>query len=165
MSPAPYHPVLDQPWAMATLGTAMRLHQGHVDKAGAPYWTHLARTASKLATRWPDATRHQVEAALLHDTLKDKRRGQDHLRAEKVRPRVVQIVSDLTRPPKTPYLDWIGDIADVGDADLIRVKLSDIADNMDPGRPDFPDRLDLLRTRYLPAARILEVALANARAA
>ena len=147
-------------WYGATLAIAMRLHLGQVDKAGRPYWLHLQSTAHKLVERWPDATRDQVEAALLHDVLEDTRKQAHHLRAEGVRPRVVQIVQALTRDPAVPYLDWIGSIAEAGDVDVLRVKLADNADNSDPNRASTPGQDVREMTRYAPARAILEAALA-----
>ena len=146
-------------WYAATLAVAMRLHMGQVDKSGAPYWTHLDRTARKLMARWPDATRDQIEAALLHDTLEDVRRAEHHLRAENVRPRVLQIVQALTRPKGADYLDWIRELAAAGDQDVLRVKWADNQDNSDPIRPGFPGRAAMMEAKYTPALAIIEAAL------
>ena len=45
---------------------AARLHDGHLDKAGAPYVTHLARVAAILKRRWPQASADEVAAILDH---------------------------------------------------------------------------------------------------
>ncbi len=152
--------VFSEGWYGAALAIAMRLHKGQVDKAGRPYWLHLQSTSHKLVERWPDATRDQVEAALLHDVLEDTKKQPHHLRAEGVRPRVVQIVQALTRDPALPYLDWIRALAAAGDVDMLRVKLADNADNSDPCRAAAPGQEERERTRYAPARAILEAALA-----
>ena len=94
-----------EPWYMHTLAIAMRLHMGQVDRSGAPYWKHLQSGAFRLADRFPDATRDQIEAALLHDVLEDTRTEANQLRGHGVRPRVVEIVQAVTRddPARLAY--------------------------------------------------------------
>ena len=146
-------------WTMATLGVAQRLHAGQVDKAGAPYWTHLHRVAGLLLRRWPDAPRVQIEAALFHDVLEDVRSGERRLRAEQVSSECVAIVRQLSRPPGLPYLEWIEQMVAAGNESVLRVKWADIRDNLSPLRPDYPGRADKSRTRYAPALAMVEDAL------
>lgn len=149
----------------------MTLHAGQVDKAGAPYWHHLDRVARRLVERFPDATRAQVHAALLHDALEDTPVTPAGLAAFGVPPDVIRTVQLVSRrgalDPALSYLAWIRAIADTGSVDAIRVKLADMGeanaspdlDNSDPARP-HPARERMMREKYEPARAILEAALA-----
>lgn len=145
------------------IALATRLHAGQADKAGHPYVGHLARVAARLAERWPDATRDEREAAWLHDSLEDTGATEVSLVAAGVSPETVRIVRAVTRPHGSDYLAWIAELAAAGDVSILRVKLSDNADNIDPVRvAQLPDGAERVANRYEPARRLLEDGLARA---
>lgn len=139
------------------IALASRLHAGQTDKAGQPYVGHLARVAQRLVTRWPDATRDEIEAAWLHDSLEDTEATEASLLAAGVSAETIRIVRAVTRPEGSQYLAWIAELAAAGDVSILRVKLSDNADNIDPARvAALPGAAERVATRYEPARRLLE---------
>lgn len=135
---------------------AEELHKGQVDKAGVPYIQHLASVAGRLQLRLPDAPEYVVIAAWLHDALEDTSASPSSLLAAGVARESVSIITEVTRPPRVPYLDWIADLARDGDPWAIRVKLSDNEDNSDPTRvASIPGGEFMVRTRYVPARALL----------
>jgi len=145
------------------IALASRLHAGQTDKAGHPYVGHLARVAARLVARWPDATRDELEAAWLHDSLEDTEATEASLLAAGVSAETIRIVQAVTRPHGSDYLAWIADLAAAGDISVLRVKLSDNADNSDPARvAQLPDGAARVASRYEPARRLLEDGLAKA---
>jgi (p)ppGpp synthase/HD superfamily hydrolase len=157
--------MFDEPWYRETLTIARQFHAGHVDKAGRPRAEHVERVARRLLIMFPDATKDQVQAALLHDVLEDCDTTPVRLVLDGIEPEVVELVERLTRQPEMPYLDYVRAIVASGDVGAIRVKLADNMDNSDPGRPDFRGRDRLMADKYLPARAILEGALIEAEAA
>lgn len=142
---------------------ARRLHAAQVDKAGQPYEGHLARVAGHLARRWPDATRDELEAAWLHDSLEDTDATEASLTAAGVSADTIRIIRAVTRPEGSEYLAWIGELAASGDVSVMRVKLADNADNSDPARvAALPGAAERVATRYAPARALLEAGLAKA---
>lgn len=147
------------------ISLATRLHMGQTDKAGFPYVDHLARVAGILISRWPDASPDEVEAAWLHDCLEDTDATTDLLRSSGVSGETIRIVQAVTRPHGPSYLDWIAAMAATGDVSVLRVKLSDNTDNIDPRRiGQLADGAARVASRYAPARRLLENGLAMALA-
>ena len=143
---------------------AARLHDGHLDKAGAPYVTHLARVAAILKRRWPQASADEVAAAWLHDALEDTAADEAALVAEGVSAETVRIVRAVTRPEGSDYLAWIAALADSGDIAVLRVKLADNEDNRDPARvAALPGAAERVATRYEPARALREEGIQTAR--
>lgn len=149
-------------WFRDTLAFAKTLHHGQVDKAGAPYWMHLERVAHRLMERFPDATKAQIQAALLHDAIEDAGVTADDLRGAGIEEEAIaaiQLVSRNLNPDGT-YLDWIGRIAASGNVTAIRVKLADNLDNSDPARvAALAAGPRMVAEKYAPARAILEQAL------
>ena len=147
------------------IALATRLHASQTDKAGQPYVGHLARVAQRLVTRWPDATRDEIEAAWLHDSLEDTEATEASLLADGVSAETIRIVRAVTRPEGSDYLAWIAELATAGDISILRVKLSDNADNIDPARvAALPGAAERVASRYEPARQLLEKGLAGAQA-
>jgi (p)ppGpp synthase/HD superfamily hydrolase len=143
------------------IALAAQLHAGQTDKAGQPYVGHLARVAARLVQRWPDATRDEIEAAWLHDCLEDTEATEASLLAAGVSPRTIEIVRAVTRPEGSDYLAWIAVLAARQDVSVLRVKLADNADNIDPERvAALPGAAERVASRYEPARRMLENGLA-----
>lgn len=145
------------------IALADQLHEGQTDKAGHPYIHHLRRVAERLVARWPDASRDEIEAAWLHDSLEDTEATDASLLAAGVSAETLRIVQAVTRPHGAEYLAWIADIAASRDIPVLRVKLSDNADNSDPARvAELADGAARVASRYAPARRLLEDGLAAA---
>lgn len=152
----------NEAWFRDTLEFARTLHQGQVDKAGAPYWMHLERVAHRLMERFPDATKAQLQAALLHDAIEDAGVTADDLRAAGVEEEAIAAIRLVSRNlnPEGSYLDWIGRIAASGNVTAIRVKLADNLDNSDPARvAALPAGPRMVAEKYAPARAILERAI------
>lgn len=142
------------------IALARSLHAAQVDKAGRPYVDHLQRVAANLVRLHPAASRNEIEAAWLHDSLEDTEATEASLLAAEVSVETIRIVRAVTRPEGSDYLAWIAGLAASGDLPAIRVKLADNLDNSDPMRTALlPDGARRVATRYAPARRLLEAAL------
>ncbi|CAO3404409.1 HD domain-containing protein [Azospirillum sp. 11R-A] len=152
----------DEIWFRETLEFARTLHHGQVDKAGAPYWLHLERVARRLIERFPDATKAQLQAALLHDAIEDAGATADDLRDAGIEEEAIAAIRLVSRnlDPDGTYLEWIGRIAASGNVTAIRVKLADNLDNSDPARvAAIAAGPRMVAEKYAPARAILERAL------
>lgn len=138
---------------MATIGMAldfaMLKHGRQVDKGGEPYIGHLLRVAARVCY---DQT--AIIVALLHDVLEDTETDGAEIR-ELFGVEVWRAVDTLTRRPTENYHNFIERIADGGDLP-IRVKLADIADNLDESRPGFSKLRTSHVVRYRRAVTMLE---------
>lgn len=105
---------------------AARSHRGQVDKAGAPYILHPLRVMLRLKD---EAARI---AAVLHDVLEDAGVTLEFLREQGYSEEVLLALDALTRRAGETYADFIERAA--GDPLARRVKLADLADNMDASR-------------------------------
>jgi len=140
---------------------AERLHAGQRDKLGGPYINHLTRVVMNLRRRWPDAGPDEIDAAWLHDVLEKTDAGAEDLLAERIAPRVVDIVEQLTHPSDLSYIDWVRVMVARRDVAVIRIKLADIEDNWTAVRTvGLAEDTGLATERYAPATEILEAALA-----
>lgn len=152
----------NEAWFRDTLEFAKALHQGQVDKAGAPYWRHLERVAHRLIERFPDATKAQIQAALLHDAIEDAGVSTEDLRTAGIEDEAIAAIQLVSRNlnPEGSYLDWIARIAASGNLTAIRVKLADNLDNSDPARvAALAAGPRMVAEKYAPAREILERAL------
>lgn len=154
----------DTVWFRETLEFAKALHHGQLDKAGAPCWMHVERVARRLAERFHDATKAQVQAALLHDAIEDAGVTAQDLRAAGIEEEAIAAIHLVNRnlDPAGTYLDWIERIAASGNVTALRVKLADNLDNSDPDRvAALAAGPRMVAERYAPARAILERALAQ----
>lgn len=127
---------------------AAEAHAGQVDKTGAPYILHPLRVM--LAVEGVEAK----VAAVLHDVVEDTPWTLEELRAEGFGTDVVDAVDGLTRRVGEVYLDFCRRAASHELAR--RVKLADLADNLDPDRlAALPDSHRSLADRYRKAREIL----------
>ena len=124
---------------------AREAHAGQLDKQGRPYIDHCLRVRDHLRYE-PDYVR---VAAVLHDTLEDTDTEYGDLVRAGFDQRAVMLVDALTRRPKEYYSAYIARLAQVPYAR--KIKLADIADNLDRERGDYPH----LRKRYLKARAYL----------
>ena len=120
---------------------AGHIHAGQTDKIGVPYIDHVRAVGDALA---PCGESLQ-QAGLLHDAIED---GEDWtaelLLAERVDPKVVDLVMKVTNVPGEKYLDKIRAIAPHYHAALLK-----IADNAHNSRVDRRRNLDDATRRRL----------------
>lgn len=114
-------------WARA-LNLASLVHDGQVDKAGAPYINHPIRVAERLA----DAPIEVHIAGLLHDAVEDTWLDLDTVERE-FGPEVARLVDAVTKRKGESKPDYYARIKAAG-PDAITLKQADIADNTDPDR-------------------------------
>jgi (p)ppGpp synthase/HD superfamily hydrolase len=137
---------------MGTLERAIAIaasaHEGQIDKGGAPYILHPLRVMLAMSSD-EDRT-----AAVLHDVLEDTPWTADALRREGFSDAVVDAVESLTRRTGEAYDDFI--LRARSNPIARRVKLADLADNMDLRRIREPTAADRDRiVRYEKAIATL----------
>jgi (p)ppGpp synthase/HD superfamily hydrolase len=112
---------------MSTLDKAIRiaaqLHEGQLDRYGAPYISHPLRVMARVTTD------DEKMAAVLHDVIEDSEWTLDDLRKEGFSAVVLKAVDDLTRRAGEDYLNYIERLKPNPIAR--KVKLADLEDNMD----------------------------------
>lgn len=119
-------------------------HRGQVDKAGAPYILHPLRVMLRLRD---EAGRI---AAVLHDVLEDTAITVGDLRQAGYGEEVLQALEALTRREGEEYADFIERAA--SNPLARRVKLADLADNLDASRlPEITERSRERLARYSAA--------------
>src|SRR4051812_33166054 len=134
-------------------GFAKQAHLGVMDKSGKPFIGHPAGVASILRDQgWNDDV---VAAGWLHDTVEDTAVTLTNIR-DKFGPAIATMVDLVSRRDDETYFEFIGRIADSGNAGAIAVKLADITNNSLPERnegvidPDERERLkQMAKTRYV----------------
>jgi (p)ppGpp synthase/HD superfamily hydrolase len=129
---------------------AARKHRGQVDKVGAAYILHPLRVMLRM---------HSVpgrRVAVLHDVIEDCGVSRGELLEAGLPEADVEAVEALTRRPDETYRDYV---ARAGENGLARkVKLADLADNMDPDRLALVERArrEALLEKYRAAKDLLE---------
>ncbi len=119
-------------------------HRGQVDKAGEPYILHPLRVMRRLGD---EAGRI---AAVLHDVLEDTAITLGDLRHAGYGEEVLQALEALTRREGEEYADFIERAA--RNSLARRVKLADLADNLDAARlPEITERSRERLVRYSAA--------------
>lgn len=151
-------------WYIQTLGIVKLRHEGTQDRMGRPYYQHFERVADLLLQSAPEASRAQVQAALLHDAFEPGRLqvSADELRRAGIDDEAVQIIQRITLPTDgRSYLEYIADLAASGDIAAIQVKLADNADAIANHTADGSEESKrTLEHTYLPSRRMLLQALA-----
>ena len=148
-------PAAKMPHLAETIELIEGLFREKTDLGGRPYAEHCKRVAAALPIFVPNDERH---AALLQDVIEDTDLIAAGVRELGYSKRTVELVEALTRRDGETYADYIDRIAQSGDAGLIRIKLADVEDNLDPARP-LPPLNESLRERYLKARAVLRAAL------
>ncbi len=123
---------------------ATRAHRGQRDRGGAPYIYHSLRVMLAVET---EAERF---VAVLHDVIEDSDFSLEDLRAHGYDEAIVEAVDCLTRREGEPYQALIERIKTNPLAR--RVKLADLADNMDLRRQGPVSAADLERLRHYQQA-------------
>lgn len=130
---------------------AYAAHRGQVDKAGAPYFEHVAEVARRLEAHGDEA----MMAGYLHDIVEDTDITLGRLRTMGFPEAVVRAVDAVTRRDGEPYMDLIARAA----ADPLGrlVKLADNATNSDPERLALldPATAERLWVKYARARQVL----------
>ncbi len=135
------------------ISLAATLHAGQVDKAGARYILHPLRVMLRMTT---DEDRI---AAVLHDVIEDCDVTPAALLAEGFSPAVVEAIECLTKlridGEEEAYDAFIRRVA--RNPIARRVKLADLADNMDLSRTPEPTAKDFARIeKYRKASFMLQ---------
>jgi (p)ppGpp synthase/HD superfamily hydrolase len=115
---------------LTPLDIATHAHRGTADSLGRPYIEHPIAVAD--AVRAAGGSQYAIDAAHLHDVLEDTViRAEDLLRMG-IGPRVVNIVTRLTRTPDVPPSTYYARIR--RDPDALLVKVCDVHHNLTPSR-------------------------------
>lgn len=112
-------------------------HQGQVDKAGTPYILHPLRVM--LACK----TNEEQICAVLHDVIEDTSMTLEDLSKEGFSEHILNTIDALTRRSYETYGQFIERI--MQDPIACKVKLADLADNMDLTRIANPTEKDYKR--------------------
>lgn len=112
-------------------------HEGHVDKAGQPYFLHVQAVADGVDTD------ELKTIAYLHDVCEDTPFGIDDLTELGFPDEIVQSVRVLTRAKGIPYNEYIEQVKQ--DDNARKVKISDLRHNMDISRIPEPTDADYRR--------------------
>jgi (p)ppGpp synthase/HD superfamily hydrolase len=112
------------------IGMAAAAHAGQVDKSGRPYILHPIRLMLEMETE------EEMITAVLHDVVEDSPVDFEMLAESGFSGPVLDALRLLTHKPSTPYEAYIAAIK--GDSLARRVKLADLAHNMDVGRLAAP---------------------------
>jgi (p)ppGpp synthase/HD superfamily hydrolase len=107
---------------------AFEAHAGQVGKDGLPCICHALHVAEQMDDEVSTC------AALLHDVVEDTDMTLDDLRSQGMPDEVCEAVDLLTHERYQPYIDYVRAIAE--DETARKVKLADIAHNMDESRVD-----------------------------
>jgi (p)ppGpp synthase/HD superfamily hydrolase len=136
---------------MTTLDKAIQIavsaHVGQVDKAGQPYILHPLRVMFSVETP------HERLAAVLHDVVEDTEVTIDDLADEGFPTEVLDAIQALTKLKGESRLDAA--MRAVRNPIARKVKLADLADNMDMSRIPHPTASDHARLREYENVRKL----------
>lgn len=164
-------------WYLKILTAVEQQQAGITDRIGRPWAQHFERVALRLIFRNPNASRAQIEAALLHDAFMARGGGVEMLDAIGISEAAKQIIEVTTPPPNADYyrqfeeigpaecalyLDYIRKLAASGNRTAIEMKLADITDTIDACRAGATEILvDQYRNRYEPSRQLLEQAMGS----
>ena len=128
---------------------AVQAHQGQVDKVGQPYALHVLRVMFRLESE------HERMVGVLHDVVEDTPTTFDDLRRLGYPEEVLAALECVTRRPTETYEQFIERSA--SNPLARKVKLADLADNMDIRRIPTISEADRERLeRYIQAWRRLK---------
>lgn len=141
-----------------TLIFATQCHTGQVDKSGGPYILHPLRVMAGLGH---SASLEERQVALLHDVVEDCGVTSDDLRASGFSEKVVTAVGCLTKTLDEMDDDNGGYVRFIerckANPLAARVKLADLADNLDTSRlPEITTRDRDRLTKYEAARAVLQ---------
>lgn len=116
---------------------AVQAHSGQLDKAGKPYIDHPLRVMNAVS-----ATEEKI-VAVLHDTIEDTDLTIEKLQSEGFPENILNALIVLTKKKGDDYSEYIERVKQ--NAIALRVKIADMADNMDRSRIENPTEKDLKR--------------------
>jgi (p)ppGpp synthase/HD superfamily hydrolase len=126
------------------ISIAVEAHRGQTDKAGQPYILHPLRLMLSMKTEDERIT------AVLHDVIEDTNVTLANLREQGLSDEVLKAIELLTRLPQDTYEAFIERLS-INPLSR-RVKMADLADNMNISRLSEVTEKDLIRMqRYLAA--------------
>jgi len=130
---------------------ALDVHAGQTDRYGRPYILHPLHLMSQMDTEV------EMMAAVLHDVIEDSDTTLDDLRRLGLPQEVIEAVSLLTHGEADSYDDYVHKLKP--DAVARKIKLADLAHNMDIRRMDSVTEQDAARLdKYRRAWEILTTA-------
>lgn len=113
------------------------MHSGQYDKAGFEYYKHPIWVKENLPKWAPD---YLKAAALLHDVMEDTKISISELTEKFNLPfKCVYLLNSITKTKNTTYNEYIEDICNSKDIELIALKLTDMKHNIDPVRLSMLD--------------------------
>lgn len=121
-------------------------HDGMVDKGGAPYIGHPARVAAAV-----DGNSDKV-VALLHDVIEDCGVSVDAPMFDELSMAERDALDAITKRPGEEYAEYLKRVA--ANPIARRVKIADIADNMDLDRIPDPGPADYARVEKYKIAKL-----------
>ena len=122
-------------------------HSGQKDAADLPYVFHPLHLAEQMSTEY------EVCTALLHDVLEDTEYSREDLARAGFPEQVLDAVDLLTHERSVPYMTYV---LNIRKNELARrIKLADLAHNMDYTRLNSIRPLDRIRNRKYRIARAL----------
>jgi (p)ppGpp synthase/HD superfamily hydrolase len=131
---------------------AYEAHHGQVDKTNLPYIYHPLHLAEHIGD---DET--LIAAALLHDVVEDTDVTFEQLASQGISGEVIAALKLLTHDASVPYMDYVRNIKDSGNATAIAVKLADLRHNSDTWRlVTLDDKAKARIERYKKALALLE---------
>jgi len=144
-----------------TIAFIVKAHAGQTDKSGRDYHHHPIAVMQRLT----DCGEDLRLAALLHDVLEDTPYTRQDLAAMGYSARALDIVEQVTKVPgdKRTYAEKIAALIALGDADVMRLKLADMSENMDPERLALlaPEKQAFFLEKYSAPLAALRAALSG----
>ena len=138
------------PLTISAMSIAYDAHHGQQDKSGVPYVFHPLHLAEQMDDEISCC------AALLHDVVEDTDITLEQL-AKAFPAQVVEAIRLLTHDPDTDYYNYVRAIK--GNPIAVKVKLADLAHNMDASRfagvEVLKERIGYFRDKYTKALAIL----------
>jgi (p)ppGpp synthase/HD superfamily hydrolase len=151
------------------------MHEGVRDPLGRPRYEHFERVAQLLLDRDPNASKDEIEAALLHDVITHPTGGLAMLETLSVSPETTEILKKIVPPPNAKYytdienftaddnrayLEYVYGLVASGHREAIAVKLADIEDTVSYLRAIGSETtLKQLARQYEPSRKILQTAI------
>jgi (p)ppGpp synthase/HD superfamily hydrolase len=126
------------------IALAVQAHLGQTDKAGQPYILHPLRLMLSLRSE------DEQIVAVLHDVVEDTDLTLDALRQHGFPEHVVAAIGLLSKQPGDTYEAFIDRLS--GNLLAVRVKLADLADNMNLSRLAHVGDKELARLQRYHAA-------------
>ncbi len=106
----------------------LNAHLHQLDKLGNPYWFHPIWVFRKI--RKYNVSKNAKIIALLHDIIEDTDYTYEDLRRKNFDEYVIKGLKLLTKKPGQGYLNYIQNIIDSGEKEIILVKYLDMMHNI-----------------------------------